>query len=821
MDELRVLEYDKIIKLLAERTVSVLGAGAAGKLLPLSNFEAVKERLDETEQSLYVMMKKGTLPIGEFGDIKEAAVYAEKGGVLSMDQLLKVARQLEIADRVVKFLKSDVPDAGILINISLAIQTDRDLKERITRSIISDTEMADSASSELKRIRRGIDLQNEKIRVQLNKMITSSTYSDILRDQIITQRDGRWVVPVKQEHAGRVPGTHLGRSKGGATVFVEPAAVTASNNALRELEAAENDEIYRILAEISAQVGELSYGLCQNQDLLTTLDLISAKGRLADDFKGVRAAISDTNILEISGGRHPLIDPETVVPVSLHIGDGYKALIITGPNTGGKTVTLKTAGLMILMTLAGLFVPADKAVIPLVDKVFADIGDEQSIEQSLSTFSSHMSNIVTIMKEADSRSIALLDELGAGTDPTEGAALAISILDELLSRDTLVMATTHYTELKKYAMSQDMAINASMEFDIETLSPTYRLRLGIPGSSNAFEISRRLGLSDKIVEMAAERMDSGSIAFESVINEAERDRRAAADKLSEAENMRESVQRDKEAFEQRRQSFEEKRSSLLEKAREEAKEKISDAEEYADIIKAELKALLDDAADYQETEALRGEIFKRLDDNRKHLRSLEEELTADPEAKSVATGGRRGADKGMKKQGDPASRKARNIEPGDTVIIKSLGQEAEVITGPDERGELNVQAGRIRMKFHLSDLKLIDTDAPNAKSSSSGRGAARESSGRVKIVRSKVQTVQSSVDVHGLNLDDATIKVDKYLDDAYLAGLREVSVIHGRGEGILKNGLRRMLKSHKHVKSSRPGGPYEGSDGVTIISLKD
>ena len=802
MDELRILEYDKIIQKVSGQTVSALGKTAALELMPEPEPEVVRERLLETKQAVFALGKKGTLPIGDFGDIKDSAVYAKKGGVLTMAQLLAVALQLEIVGKVTGYLKSDITEANLLVNIGQTLARDKSLEDRIRFSILSDTEMADNASPELKRIRRGIVMQNESIRAQLNKMITSSSYEEILREQIITQRDGRWAVPVKQEHVNRVAGTHLGRSKGGATVFIEPQAVTGANNKLRELEAAEKDEIDRILAEMSVQVGDFAHALILNQELLISLDLIFAKGRLAEEMEAVCPEIGSGFMLEIEEGRHPLIDPEKVVPISLKVGeDDMRALIITGPNTGGKTVTLKTAGLFVLMCEAGLFLPASRVKMPLFKKVYADIGDEQSIEQSLSTFSSHMQNIVNITDTAGSDSIVLLDELGAGTDPTEGAALAISILEYLRERGALVLATTHYTELKKYAMVDETVENASMEFDVKTLRPTYKLRLGIPGSSNAFEISRRLGLSGSIVDRAADHMDSGSIAFESVLEEAERSRKEATKGLEEADIIRAELESEQEIFDKKQREFNEKKEKILEKAREEAEEKINEAEEYAEIIKAELKALVDDAES--------GDFYRRLDENKKQLKSIKEEYKKEAPEKNKEA-------KKQRQNKKISGKKPEKLTVGDDVYVMSLDQDAEVVTAPDERGEVQVQLGRMRMSLPVSDLRIIECGGKNKI----GAGGKYESTGRTGIVRDKLYAVKNTLDVHGQNLDDAIMNVDKYIDDAYLAGLGEVSIIHGLGEGILKNGLRKMLRSNKHVKTCHKGSPFEGGDGVTIVELK-
>ncbi|MDR1043223.1 MAG: endonuclease MutS2, partial [Clostridiales Family XIII bacterium] len=521
-----VLGYDKVIGLLAERASSFLGAAEALALLPASRPDEIRGWLAETAEAVSFIMRKGSPGVGEFGDISRELGYAEKGGSLTMAQLLSVATHMAAARKAAAFLKGGV-DAPILAGMASVLSVHKDSEDRITSSILSDSEMADGASPELRRIRRQIGVQNENIRAQLNKFVTSAAYRDVLQDQIITQRDGRWVVPVKSDSSRQVPGIIHDRSKGGATVFIEPQSVVNANNALRELGIEEEREIDRILAELSALIAEIAEGLRVNQEMLTRIDFIFAKGLLACDMKANEPAIHEGHTLEIVNGRHPLIDRNAVVPVSLTLGIDYNTLIITGPNTGGKTVTLKTVGLFVLMARAGLHLPASRATIPAVKSVFADIGDEQSIEQSLSTFSSHMKNIVEIVGKADSESIVFLDELGAGTDPTEGAALAIAILETLGRRGCLIMATTHYTELKKYALAATGVENASMEFDVDTLSPTFKLRVGLPGRSNAFDISRKLGLPEHVVARAAESMDSGSIAFETDIEQAAANRQAA------------------------------------------------------------------------------------------------------------------------------------------------------------------------------------------------------------------------------------------------------------------------------------------------------
>ena len=804
-----VLEYDKALALLRERTVSRLGAGMAASLLPATHPGEIKERLAETTEAVSVINQKGALPLGEFGDVSGHASRADKGGSLTMGQLLEVARHLSIVRKAAAFIKTGTDGIPILRSIAEGLEFFKDLESRIESAIQNDNEMADGASPQLRGIRRGIAIQNDSIRSKLNQMITSPAYRDVLQDQLVTIRDGRYVLPVKQEHRRYFNGIVHDQSKGGATLFMEPQVIVEMNNKLRELELEELQEIERILAEFSAEVGGIADEIKLNQELLTRLDFIFAKGKLSSDWDATPAKVNEEGYVDIRGGRHPLIDKGSVVPVSLTLGKGYKSLIVTGPNTGGKTVTLKTVGLFILLTEAGLHVPAVEANLPIARKVYADIGDEQSIEQSLSTFSSHMKNIVYIMKFAGEEDVVFLDELGAGTDPTEGAALAIAILETLRAQGCLVMATTHYTELKKYAMATEGVENASMEFDLETLSPTFRLMMGTPGRSNAFEISRKLGLSSEIVNRAAELLDSGAVEFEAVLERAHSDRQLAEADRDEALQLKLKIQKQKEELDEQSRNLESRRDRILEKAKEDALGKIAEAEEYAMLARDEIKELLDQAEKLAtagaaaDKGATRGDIYRKLDESRKLLRSLDSEYR------------RIGKDKSKKEIRDEESlpRLApSDIGIGDEVKIITMDQKGEVLSLPDDKGEVQVLVGRIRMTVPVRELRALTKGEKK-------KPASRSTSRYAGVVRSKVTTISSSVDVHGLNLDDAERKVDKYLDDAFLAGLSEVSVVHGRGEGVLREGLRRMLKGHRHVKKMRPGGPTEGGEGSTIVTL--
>jgi DNA mismatch repair protein MutS2 len=789
--ELKVLEFEKIRGKLLERVASKLTENIINELMPQSILTLVEERLTETSEAVSVIMRKGSVPLGDFPDIKPSVIYANKGGALSMSQLLSIAYHLGLASKVKSFLSSDLAkdELKIISGMVSVLETDRNLKDRIDISIISDTEMSDSASSELKKIRRSMALQNEAIKNKMNQIVSSSSNRTKLQDQIVTMRDGRYVIPVKQEHRQSFPGIVHDQSKGGATLFVEPQAIVNLNNELRELELAEEREIERILAELSAQVSTSSHLLINNQELLIQIDFIFAKGKLSVDMGGNRAKINEDSLLIIRSGRHPLLDPDKVVPVSLELGRGYRTLIITGPNTGGKTVTLKTVGLFVLMTMAGLHIPAEAGTeIPIVKDVFADIGDEQSIEQSLSTFSSHMKNIVNIVNEADNDTLVLLDELGAGTDPTEGAALAMSILERLRQSGSLNMATTHYTELKKYALGTVNVENASMEFNIETLSPTYKLTVGIPGRSNAFEISRKLDLPEDIIDRAQGYLDGSDVEFEAVLETIERDKQLAEEERDEALFLKLELKRQKEELDKAYSKLDEKKEQILKKAKDEAREIVSDAKESVQSIKEELKEL----ADVPD----RGDRLRRFDERNKALGKVEGKYR-----------------ESLKEVDNPNPLKSNEIRIGDRVKLINLDQNGEVLTLADDRGEVGVLVGRIKMTTPIENLRLIN-DGKKKKS-------FNKSAQYGNIVRTKIGSIRPEIDVRGENLDGASIIVNKYLDDAYMSGLKQVTVIHGRGEGILREGLTQMMKKNRYVKNTRKGAYNQGGDGVTIVEFKE
>ena len=784
---LSILEYDKIRDMLAEKAGSEMTRKVILELEPFDDVSEIRERQIETTEAVRLINHKGPLPVGGFYDIEESVAFAAKGGSLTMAQLLRVLYNMRTAERVISFLKGDIPELPVICAAAELLVVHRQLADEIDRCILSEDEMADNASPELRSIRRAIVRQNEALRAKINHILNSADNKTVLQDSIVTMRNGRYVIPVKQEHRNSVPGIVHDQSGSGATLFIEPQAIVNLNNELRQLELDERAEINRILTELSERVAEHRQELMNNQRLLLDLDLFMAKGRLSVEMGGEEPEINESGIMDLRAARHPLIDRDSVVPIDIKLGEDYETLVITGPNTGGKTVTLKTAGLLALMAQAGLHIPtAPGSRLPVYRQIFADIGDEQSIEQSLSTFSSHMTNIVGIVDEADGSSLVLLDELGAGTDPTEGAALAIAILEKLRSLGAYSIATTHYTELKKYAISTQGVENASMEFNVETLSPTYRLVTGIPGKSNAFEISAKLGLSAEITDRARQLLEEGDIAFEDVITALEEDKRRAEEERDEAIMLNIQMKRMKEELEEKTRRLDERRERELAKAREQAREIVREAKDVSREVQEELKALA-------KLESM-GERNAGFDRNRKRLRELEK--------KNRET---------IKRETNKEPVDPDRLSLGDRVKILTLDQNGEIISPPDEKGNLQVQVGMIKIGVNISDIMLIDGGKPKKKKKASGYG---------RLYKKKAQTISTSVDVRGKNMDDAVMDVEKYIDDAFISGLGEVTVIHGRGEGILRKGIQEMLRRNRNVESFRSGGFNEGGDGVTVVKLK-
>ena len=785
---LKVLEYNKIIEMLKAQANSQMAKERLAALLPETEIHRIREGLAETSEAVTVIVKKGALPLGDIYDINSALHFARKGGTLTMRQLLQILYNMKVTGNVITFLKSDLEYLPIIMGMSEVLVAFPKLAERIDRSILSEDEMADSASPELRNIRRSIARQNEAIRSKMNHILNSSDNKTFLQDAIVTMRDGRYVVPVKAEHRAKMPGIIHDQSSSGATIFIEPQVIVNLNNELRELELAEKAEIERILAELTSAVAEHFHDLINNQKILIELDIIFAKGKLSCKMQAEEPSINEEGFLDLRLARHPLIDPKKVVPINLSIGKEYQTLVITGPNTGGKTVTLKTAGLLAMMAQSGLHIPAaSTSSLPIYREIFADIGDEQSIEQSLSTFSSHMKNTVYLVEKAGSGTLVLLDELGAGTDPTEGAALAIAILERLAAQGAHTIATTHYNELKKYALSTEGVENASMEFNVETLSPTYRLSIGVPGKSNAFEISKKLGLPGKIIDRANQLIEKGDIAFEEVISAIENDKRKAQEERDEAIRLADELKKQKDELEKRQQELEKRESKVLKDAREEARAIIKEARETASDVQKELKELA-------KVQSL-GERTKRLEKSKRRIKESEN----------------RYAD-GLERPVNANPVTAEELQIGDRVKILTLDQNGEVLTLPDEKGDLTVKVGIMKINVNVSDLMLIIDGTKKKKTRTGGYG---------NLYRKKAQTISMSVNVQGQNLEDALMNVDKYIDDAYMAGLKEVTVIHGNGTGVLKEGLRRSFKKHKLIASYRKGGYNEGGDGVTIVKLKE
>ncbi|MGI6751324.1 MAG: endonuclease MutS2 [Anaerovoracaceae bacterium] len=783
----RVLEYNRIKELLKDEASSPMTKEIIGELFPFSNMYEIRERLAETTEAVSVIVLKGSLPLGNFYDIGDFVNLAEKSGVLTMKQLLQVLYNLQVGRNAYNFLKDDLPDLPIIRGLGQVISIQKHLEDEIDRSILSEDEVADNASPRLRDLRRAIVRQNESIRSKLSSIIGSVDNRLILQDAIVTMRQGRYVIPVKQEHRAKIPGMIHDQSSTGATLFIEPQSIVNMNNELRELELEEQKEIARILADLSAQVALASKEIINNQKILVKLDLIFAKGKLSVKMKGEEPLINEAGILVLKEARHPLIDEEKVVPITIRLGGDYHTLVITGPNTGGKTVTLKTTGLLSLMAQTGLHIPASSgSVLPIFKRVYADIGDEQSIEQSLSTFSSHMRNIVEIVKEAGEDTLVLLDELGAGTDPTEGAALAIAILDNLYCKGARTLATTHYTELKKYALSTEGVENASMEFDVETLSPTFKLTVGTPGRSNAFEISKKLGLDSQIIDHARSLLDRGDIAFEDVLSSIERDRKAAEADRDEAMGLKFALKRRQEEIEQQYERLEAQKERILAKAREEASQMVHEAKILTDQVEKELKELR-----RQQDPS----IFNR---NKEQIR------------RRIKEGKEKYRDN-ILDQRNHEPIKPGDIGIGDLVKVVSLNQKGRVISLPDDRNEVQVQIGALKVNVSTDRIAKVG-DVGKSK------GGGKASFGG--LYRTKVQTAGTSINVIGRVLDDAIIEVDKYLDDAFIAGLKEVTIIHGRGSGVLREGLAKMMKGHKHVASQRRGSYNEGGDGVTIVTLK-
>ncbi len=768
------LEFDKIRERLADAALSESGRQAALRVSPQAGAAAVRRLLDETSEAESVLMRAAASPMSGFSDISAELARLKAGADLGCRELLKVLGVLKAARRARNGLKES--GAEKLWEMARQLDYDDKLIKTLDDAIENETALSDGASAELASIRRRMIRENEGIRERLTAITRSAKYKEYLQDAIVTTRGGRYVVPVKQEHKRHISGLVHDQSASGQTLFIEPMEVVEANNRLRELELAEAAETERLLHVFSERLREHAETLKLDFEVLTALDVIFAKAHLASAMKASPPSVSEDGALVIKNGRHPLIDPGKVVPVSLTIDNGYKGLIITGPNTGGKTVTLKLAGLLCLMAQCGLFVPADGGTaLPVYNAVFADIGDEQSIEQSLSTFSSHMANITRIVSKAGRRSLVLLDELGAGTDPAEGAALAMAILEALEEKGCTVLATTHYSEIKAFATASAYYQNACMAFSLKTLSPTYQLIMGVPGVSNAFEIAAKLGLNEAVIARAREHMSEETIKFEQLIGEAARQKEIAERKEQQAELDRRTAQSIRDKSDTELKKAQEKARNLVDKAHEQAIEILREAREEAERVIAELKQAK--SARQEDINAARRVLSDKIGEMAAHLRTA-------PQTNSGT--------------------RPEDITVGDTVRLISHNVYATVLKAPRDGG-VYVQAGALKLTVPLSDVMPAQ---PENKPKSIG-GFKRSG-----------ETPGMSVDLRGMTLDEAVMQADMYLDEAFLAGQTEVLLIHGKGTGVLRSGLRQYLKTHAHVKSFRAGQYGEGEDGVTVVTLK-
>jgi DNA mismatch repair protein MutS2 len=786
---LRVLEYNKIIKMLRDRTVSSLGRSYVEKLKPDSDFFEVEASLKETTHALAYLWRKGGAPFGGIHDVRAAVKRVDIGSVLSISELLRIGDVLRCSRNIKQFLTNDIPSEwqdNTALELGRQINVLRSLEEEISNAIISEEEISDRASPELSSVRRSIRQKQEGIKDRLFSIIRSSEYRKILQDAVVTLRGDRYVIPVKQEYKAQVPGLVHDMSSSGATVFVEPLSIVEANNEIKALFIREQQEIERILEELTTKVAQVKTEIEVNLEILAHLDFMFAKAKLSRDMNAICPHLTDKRQIRIKQGRHPLLDKHSVVPIDIELGHSFSTLVITGPNTGGKTVTLKTVGLFVLMLQSGLHVPVKEgSEFGIFKNVYADIGDEQSIEQSLSTFSSHMKNIVNILKWADEDSLVIFDELGAGTDPTEGAALAIAILDGLTKRGIRTMATTHYSELKIYALSAENVENACCEFDVETLRPTYKLLVGVPGKSNAFAISQKLGLDSYIIDKAKGYLSKDNLQFEDVLSDIEKNRTQAEKEKESIEQLRREIEALKAEARKEKERIEKEKSNIIAKAREEARTLVKSA-------RYESEDLLEKIKDVYK-QGMTQHNGRNLNEARAGLRQLE-----NLEGSFVES-----YDKHVYAEAP------RDLKAGESVMMINLGQKATVLEPPDADGQVLVQAGIMKVKVNAKQLKRVDEQKESL-----------DKMQRVRVSGVKASPVKLELDLRGLNVEEALERVDKYIDDAVIAGLHEVTIIHGKGTGTLRKAIHRHFRGHTHVESYRLGVYGEGEDGVTVVELK-
>lgn len=801
----KVLELDKIIDMLKAKATSSLGLSMIEKLRPMSTFEEVKTAQEETTEAQSILINRGHVPLEGIHDIGDKAKRADLGAVLDPKSLLDLADTMR-ATRVLSNVLSgqikketfgnsetsideedDEIKYPIIQSLATSLYIHKDIEEEIFNAIISELEIADSASPELRSIRRRILQKNQSIRSKLNGIISSTTYQKYLQDAIISMRGDRFVVPVKSEYRSMMAGIIHDQSSSGATLFIEPMTIVEMNNDLRQLKLQEKEEIEKILANLSAMVGQVSRELLSNQEILAKMDFAFAKGKLSIDMKATEPDLNQDRLVRIVGGRHPLLDRKSVVANDIILGGDYSTLLITGPNTGGKTVTIKTLGLFALMTQCGLHLSANYGTsMCIFDQIFADIGDDQSIEQNLSTFSSHMTRIVDIVERVTDQSLVIFDELGAGTDPEEGAALAIAILENIRLSGASCIATTHYSELKKYALAKKDVENAAVEFDMGTLSPTYRLLIGVPGKSNAFEISRKLGLGEHIIDQAKNFLTNEDIEIEEVLQNVEKSRLKTQEELERAERYRQEIEDIKLDYQVKLEKLDKSKTKVLENARSQAFSIVRQAKEDTDAMIKEIRKT-DRLKDSREKD-------RRLEEIRKEIGQSMGKLQPSVESMVVPK---------------YASKEIKTLKPGTDVNIITLRQDGTVISADDKKKEAIVQVGIMKMSLPYKSLKLIAKKEKNTVTKTTRQ-----------VINSKSGSVERKVDLRGMNLEEATMAVEKYLDDACMAGHEEVTIIHGIGTGILKKGMTELLKKNPHVKSMRPGQYGEGGAGVTIVTVK-
>ena len=786
---LRILEYNKIIEKLTDFATSPMGKEMCKNLLPSTDLGEICQGQMETSDALSRIYAKGSLSFSGLRNIRDSLLRLKVGSSLSATELMHIASLLETALRAKSYGRRETDDMSTdsLDGLFNTIEPLSPVCREIRRCILSEEEIADDASPGLKHVRRSIKLTNERIHSQLNTMVNSSSVSSMLQDNLITMRGGRYCLPVKAEYRSQIQGMIHDQSSSCSTLFIEPMAVVKLNNDLRELAAKEKEEIEKILAELSNQCAEYLEELSTNITVMTQLDFVFAKANLSRSYSGTEPLFNEKGYINIKKGRHPLLDKKKVVPIDISMGKDYRLLLVTGPNTGGKTVSLKTVGLLTLMGQAGLHIPAfDHSELSVYEDVFADIGDEQSIEQSLSTFSSHMTNIVSIIDKSNYRSLVLLDELCAGTDPTEGAALAMAILKNFLRRDVTTMATTHYSELKVFALSTEGACNASCEFNVETLSPTYRLLIGIPGKSNAFAISSKLGLPDYMIDEAKKFIDVNDQSFEDLIADLETSRSTIEKERLEIEQYKSQVAGLKQKLETKQDNLSKQKERILREANEQARKILQDAKDYADQTIRDMNKLA----------AGKTGNMKELEKKRSAIR---DKLSKTDERLAI-------------KKDQAKKNRPEDFHPGDSVRVLSMNIKGTITGKPNSKGQVAVQMGILKSMVSLTDLELLDEEvikAPTLKKTGAG-----------KIKMSKSASISTSLNIIGKTVDEAMPELDKYLDDAYLAHLNQVTIIHGRGTGKLRTAVHNKLKKCRYVKSYRLGAFGEGETGVTIVDFK-